>query len=174
MKKCSKCKQIKSKTEFHKQKCKSDGLRVNCKSCRKLKASIFYNKNKDKILAKNKEYYQNNRDLIQSKNKVYWDNKYKTDINFRLAQVLRKRLYSAIKNGSAIKNLGCPIEELKDHLEAQFTEGMTWDNYGEWHIDHIVPLAKFDLTNEDQLKEACNYNNLQPLWAKDNLSKNKY
>ena len=48
---------------------------------------------------------------------------------------------------------------------------MSWDNYGEWHIDHIMPLSTFDLTNPDQLKEACKYTNLQPLWAEDNLHK---
>lgn len=62
-------------------------------------------------------------------------------------------------------------DELRAHLEAQFQAGMSWDNYGEWHIDHIKPLASFDLEDTDQLKLACHYTNLQPLWAKDNLSK---
>lgn len=48
---------------------------------------------------------------------------------------------------------------------------MTWENFGEWHIDHIVPLSKFNLTDYEQLKIACHFSNLQPLWAKDNLSK---
>ena len=171
MKKCSKCKVIKDKTEFHKQKCKPDGLRVNCKTCRKEKFKQFYRDNKEKILSKNKEYYSKNKVKIQAKNKIYWNNKYHTDINFKLAQVLRKRLYSAIKGYSAVDDLGCSIEELRFHLESQFKDNMSWDNYGEWHIDHIKPLASFDLTNEEELKKACNYTNLQPLWAKDNLKK---
>lgn len=57
------------------------------------------------------------------------------------------------------------------HLEAQFAPGMTWENRGEWHVDHIRPLASFDLTDPEQLRTASHYTNLQPLWASDNLAK---
>jgi hypothetical protein len=102
---------------------------------------------------------------------------YLKDINHRLADNLRSRLRKAIKNnqktGSAVKNLGCSIKRLKEYLENKFTEGMTWDNYGlkGWHIDHVKPLSSFDLTKAEELKKAVHYTNLQPLWAKDNLSK---
>lgn len=105
------------------------------------------------------------------------NNRYHSDFNFKLSDILRSRLNKAIKNnqkaGSAVADLGCSIEELKIHLESQFQEGMSWGNYGlkGWHIDHIKPLASFDLTKEEELKEACHYTNLQPLWAEDNLSK---
>jgi len=62
------------------------------------------------------------------------------------------------------------IEGLKNILESKFQSGMNWENYGEWHIDHIRPLSSFDLTNPTELKLACHYSNLQPLWAYDNLS----
>ena len=65
--------------------------------------------------------------------------------------------------------LGIEWEELKTYIEAMFTDGMTWENYGEWHIDHIYPLSK--AKDENHLKELCHYTNLQPLWAEDNLSK---
>jgi len=88
---------------------------------------------------------------------------------------LRLRLYHALnhnfKSGSAVRDLGCSISGLKLHLESKFQPDMTWDNYGEWHIDHIKPLSKFDLTDRDQLLEACHYTNLQPLWAEENLKK---
>lgn len=90
---------------------------------------------------------------------------------------LRSRLYDALKNnqkiGSAVSDLGCSIEELKVHLESKFQLGMTWNNWTKdgWHIDYIRPLASFDLTDKNQVKEACKYINLQPLWAEDNLSK---
>jgi hypothetical protein len=67
--------------------------------------------------------------------------------------------------------LGCTLEFLKGYLEAQFVEGMTWDNYGEWHIDHIIPCADFDLSNPVAQETCFHYSNLQPLWAEDNLKK---
>ena len=73
--------------------------------------------------------------------------------------------------GSAVRDLGCTIDELKRHLEAKFQPGMSWENYGKWHIDHKVAISKFDLTDLEQLKIACNYMNLQPLWAADNIRK---
>lgn len=97
------------------------------------------------------------------------------DLNHRISCNLRTRLWHAVKNdwksGSAVGDLGCSIEELKKHLEFQFKEGMSWDNYGEWHIDHIKPLANYDLTDRKILLELCNYKNLQPLWSEENLSK---
>ena len=65
--------------------------------------------------------------------------------------------------------LGCTPEELRDHLQSQFTEGMTLENHGEWHIDHIIPLASAN--TEEEIVKLCHYTNLQPLWAEDNLSK---
>ena len=97
----------------------------------------------------------------------------KVDINYKLANTLRSRLNSAIKGGGSIEHLGCTLDELKKHLELQFVEGMTWNNhttYG-WHIDHIIPLASLDLTVEDNLKKACHYKNLRPLWWKENLGR---
>ncbi len=78
-----------------------------------------------------------------------------------------------VKTGLKSWCKGCSTKELKVHLESQFQEGMTWDNWSlkGWHIDHIKSLASFDLINKEELLKACNYTNLQPLWAFDNLSK---
>tara|TARA_R110000868_G_scaffold66014_6_gene197004 strand:+ start:5682 stop:6254 length:573 start_codon:yes stop_codon:yes gene_type:complete len=107
--------------------------------------------------------------------KAYHRARIESDINYRLAKNLRSRLTSAIKHnsktGSAIRDLGCDIEFLKNYLESLFTKGMSWNNYGKWHIDHIKPLANFDLTNREELLKACHYTNLQPLWAIDNIRK---
>ena len=94
---------------------------------------------------------------------------------FRLAQNLRVRLVMAIRRGrsaSAVRDLGCSIEEFKAYLEAKFQPGMTWENYGSaWHIDHIRPLGNYDLSNREILLQLVHYTNLQPLWAADNQKK---
>ena len=71
--------------------------------------------------------------------------------------------------------VGYALDELKKHLEKQFANNMTWENYGRngWHIDHIRPCASFDLSEPAQQRECFHYSNLQPLWAKDNLAKGK-
>jgi len=105
-----------------------------------------------------------------------WSKKYYSDPQFKMIVLIRRRLQLAIKSkqkkGSAIKLLGCSINELIIRFEGLFTEGMTWANHGEWHIDHIRPLSSFDLEDLAQLSIACHYTNLQPLWAEDNLTKN--
>ena len=62
-------------------------------------------------------------------------------------------------------------QTLREHLEKQFKPGMTWENYGKWHVDHIKPLDLFDLTDPLQAQEAWKLENLQPLWASENCSK---
>jgi len=98
-------------------------------------------------------------------------------IEKKILHTCRSRVWQALKGLSKGKKtlelLSCSVLELKTHLEAKFQPSMTWDNYGfyGWHIDHIKPLSAFDLSNPEQLKKACHHSNLQPLWAKDNLSK---
>ena len=106
----------------------------------------------------------------------YVRNRYASDIDFRLKHVMRSRLTVAIsgkykKPGSAVRDLGCTWDHFKSHIESKFTEGMTWENYGDWHIDHIHPLAKVNCSNKEELLKAVHYTNLQPLWAIDNQRK---
>ncbi len=97
----------------------------------------------------------------------------------RLANLLRQRICHALKNGqkagSAIRDLGCSIQELVVHLEERFLTGMNWSNHGvgpgKWSIDHIVPLSSVDLTDRSQFLRVSHYSNLQPLWSSDNISK---
>ena len=93
----------------------------------------------------------------------------------KLAASVRTRMRECIKYGyKSAKTevlLGISIKNLKIYLENQFREGMTWETYGKWHIDHIIPISSFDLSTVEEQKKAFHYTNLQPLWAKENLQK---
>jgi len=121
--------------------------------------------------AQNAASRKNNRHTANT----YFRRRCDEDPAFKLAMRLRARLRHAIKNkskrGSAIVLLGCTIRELVVRFESLFPDGMSWQNWGEWHIDHIRPLTSFDLEDPAQLAAACHYTNLQPLWASDNLRK---
>lgn len=139
----------------------------------KEKVTQWREKNKEIIRLKKLEYRRNNLEKVRDSEKRHREN----NLNARLAKGLRSRIRDAIKfnkkPGSAVKDLGCTLEQLKNHLESKFKEGMNWDNWSlhGWHIDHVIPLSSFDLSNKDQFLKACHYTNLQPLWASENLSK---
>ncbi len=119
----------------------------------------------------NPQQYAEAKKQWNRKHPEYFVNWRNAKLTRKIAHALRTRIRRAVKTGSAIKNLGCDISELLAHLESKFTNGMNWDNYGKWHIDHIKPLSSFDLTNQEELIEACHYSNLQPLWGADNIRK---
>lgn len=186
MKICSKCKISKSFIEFDFNKSNLDGYQYHCKQCRlisrknnkdKLKIinKNYREKNKEKCNLYSNNYRKINKEYFRKYNQIYRNKKYKTDILFNLAYKLRRRLSSALKNFNLNKTIslndyiGCKIEELKLHLESKFVNGMSWDNRSKWHIDHIVPLSS--AATEEEMYKLCHYTNLQPLWAKDNLSK---
>jgi hypothetical protein len=109
----------------------------------------------------------------------YQTNRYATDLQFKLRATIRaniSRALTCIKKDafdvtSKLELLGCDLEYFKTWIEDQFEDGMTWDNHGEWHLDHIKPLASFDLTDPEQVEEACIFFNFQPLWSDDNFKK---
>lgn len=107
--------------------------------------------------------------------KEYFVKRRKTDLIYRTSCLLRGRTNKILKakkfsrNLSSSEYLGCTFEQLKSYLEAQFKEGMTWENRGQWHIDHIIPLASASTVEE--VYALCHYTNLQPLWAAENISK---
>lgn len=132
---------------------------------------------------KNKNRRLRSIDKYRKRENEYTKFKRKSDINYKIAHSLRTRFNSAIKRinktdrkkwTSVISLLGCSIEEFKIIISKKFKKGMTWDNHGEWHIDHIKAVANFDLTKKDEQAKAFNYKNLQPLWAEENFKKNKY
>ena len=129
--------------------------------------------NPTKVAIYKKKYHSKNAKKLAERKRM----RYRTDINFKLAQQLRGRLNIALKGnyktGSAVRDLGCSIKEFKAYMESKWQLGMSWDNWSKigWNIDHIEPLCNFDLTNYEQLKAACHYTNLQPLWVEDHKLK---
>lgn len=172
---CSVCKEIKPKSFFPNRSDKKNGHNSYCKDCANKLSKEYYNRIKDKRKQQFKLYYQKNREYLIKKNSKQTTKRRQNNIQARIAANLRRRINHIIKgrnkNGSAVKDLGCDLMQLKIYLERQFVNGMNWENYGKWHIDHIKPLSKFDLTKRMQFQEACHYSNLQPLWAADNLAK---
>jgi hypothetical protein len=151
----------------------------------------YYLENKEKIKEHNKKYVLKNKEKVKCREKEYlnrqevkdsrriwsreWAKKRRLDPLFRLKCNLRNRTSSAFREGGYSKKsktndiLGVEWDIVKKHIEKQFDERMTWDNYGEWQIDHIYPLGKAN--SEEELMELCHYTNLQPLWEIENLSK---
>lgn len=95
---------------------------------------------------------------------------------YRIKKTIRTRVWNALKGIYKCKHteelVGCSFIELKQKIESKFTDGMSWNNYGKWHLDHIIPCSAFNLTKKTEQKRCFNYTNLQPLWAADNLRKN--
>jgi hypothetical protein len=191
-KKCRKCnKEFPATTEYFQKNIKGKNqLGSYCKDCEKESRKRYYINNKDKEIQRNKTYYQLNRKkCLQSSDAWYKRNrdqlrpyraklrriKRQTNVGFRMACNLRNRLNKVLKGNrkstGTLDLLGCSTEHLKLHLESKFQQGMSWDNYGKWHIDHIRPCSSFDLSDPAQQKECFHYSNLQPLWAIDNLKK---
>ena len=200
---CTKCgKELPATVEyFYSQKGAKIGLTGQCKECIKEKSRrwSFENKekrketrlenlekrrererkyakdNKERIVEYTKMWREENKNNINEYTKKYIYKRRRENVEFRILDTCRKRLYKAIANNrktaSTIELIGCTPAELKQHLEKQFRDGMSWENYGEWHVDHIVPCSLFDFTKPEDQRACFNYTNLQPLWAIDNIRK---
>jgi hypothetical protein len=136
---------------------------------------VYYRKNK-KII---KEKAKKNRPRFRKYRSDYDKSRKNTDPNYKIRRLLSSRLVNAIKSQKVYKThntlelLGCSISEVRRHIESKFQAGMNWSNHGKhgWHIDHIVPCAAFDLTNENEQRRCFHWSNLQPMWASENQSK---
>lgn len=189
---CTRCHALKSFSCFHRDRTKPGGLHSYCKPCRSIIASTstanreWRKINQPKIAAYNVEYRRANPNKVKE-----WDSnrdktarnlqrmkrhkeRMQTDIPYRLRKILRDRIYRFVKNKplSFQDAFGCDYIEFKLYIENQWITGMSWENYGKvWHIDHILPLAGYNLEDPTEYQEACNYLNLQPLYVADNLKK---
>jgi len=147
----------------------------------------YYNANKEKITKYDREKYKINREKIAKYNKMwnannadynknYIKKRRTTDPLYKLILSARVQVHRILKfigtnkEHQSFEYIGCTPKELLKHLEKQFLPGMNWSNYSKngWHIDHIRPLSSF---TQETIMQANHYTNLQPLWAKDNLSK---
>lgn len=144
---------------------------------KKLTGDTYYQRNKERVLKQQKEYVSR-PEVRESRRKLlreYSRSRCNTDASFRLSKNMRVRIWHAINgNVKSVKTeelIGCSIECLKAHLQSHFSTGMSWDNYGKWHVDHIRPCAMFDMSSEDEQRKCFHYTNLQPMWREDNLRK---
>lgn len=186
MLKCSCCLQVKSVESFSKRTETKRGYKSHCKECIKTqngkqidtiksKTKKYYEKNSTRIKETVRKYYFANKDKVRKYRREYWRVRKTNDVMVKLTINLRSRLSALVltkdikKTQKSLKYLGCTKQTLRTHLEQKFAEGMTWDNYGQWHIDHIIPLSSAKC--EKDLYQLCKYTNLQPLWAVDNLKK---
>jgi len=131
----------------------------------------WYNENKDRLKIKDSKYYQLNKNKINKKRRE----RIRNNPDVKIVYNLRRRIHHVVKDGyksrQTLKLLGCTLEVFMKYLESQFQPGMSFENYGKWHIDHIKPCSSFDLTDATQQSKCFHYTNLQPLWAVDNLKK---
>ncbi len=186
---CRKCDNTKPLIEFCNRKGEKDGKHRYCKSCLNgdfkkyyhtsgRKDSEYYKtyrtENKDYFNKYSTNHYHTNKELYREWNR----NKYSTDITFRTKHIVSARIHEALKvyrllkTNRTIEYLGCSIGEYCDYLEEKFDGKMTWENQGSyWHIDHIKPIASYDLNNEDELIACFHYTNTQPLEALENILK---
>ena len=189
MKICKMCKVEKNSNEFYKKSTTKDGKHIYCGTCMKAEKKEYYQRTKDDraeyyktYRTENKDYfnkystnhYHTNKELYREWNR----NKYATDITFRTKHIVSARIHEALKvyrllkTNRTIEYLGCSIGEYCDYLEEKFDGKMTWENQGSyWHIDHIKPIASYDLNKEDELIACFHYTNTQPLEALENILK---
>ena len=188
-KRCARCKEYKVLNAFSNNKRLWDKLSQSCKPCKAVTDRAYRKKYPKKAYIKGKLWRENNREkdraakrkhkkkyTLSGKYAAYQRNRYHTDHKYRLSNLLRKRLQGALKAQGVIKTTatlklcGCTLDKLKQHLESQFTEGMSWEKKN-FHIDHIRPVCSFDLSDVEEQKKCFHYTNLQPLWPIDNIKK---
>lgn len=151
------------------------GTRARHLEDRRRRSREWYYANKQRASENHKRWCKTNRPKINA----YSKRRFNGSIRLRISSITKHRIWEVIsdngkrKVSKPFRFLGCDKQFLVHWLEKQFQPGMSWDNYGQygWHIDHIRPLASFDLADENQQKIAFHYTNLQPLWWRDNLSK---
>lgn len=148
-------------------------LAKDSKEARKAANAAYYQANKERILRNTAQWKKDNPEKFAAHRRKYIRNSPQARVANNSRDRIRKMIGSQGKaRGRSNRLIGCDADTLCLILEAQFLPGMTWDNYGSaWHVDHIIPLSAYDLTDPEQQREAFHYINLQPLWAHENMAK---
>lgn len=185
---CSKCCLEKDVSEFYERKGRPRGVRSRCKACETtnvIRVAPSYTGFKEcaqcKCTAPLRKFVVDTR---RKEGRGSWCKKcdYKKRLDrlhatpeLRIVENLRRRTRAVLeginKSDNTLSLIGCSPIQLKRYLESLFTDKMDWNNYGKWHIDHIIPCSFYDLTSIAEQHRCFHYTNLQPLWAKDNLQK---
>ena len=149
----------------------------------KEKISEYYSEwrenKKEHLKEYQKKWREENRDKLRKTKRDYERNRKASDPLYKLISNFRTAIYQVLKESNVEKNghyfdiLGYTPEELINHLEKQFTEGMTWDNYGEFHVDHKLPISSFNIKEigDEEFMRCWCLDNLQPMWGEENIRK---
>ncbi len=190
MKECGKCSIEKDLDQFCNKKSEKDGKHRYCKLCMKKGNDNYYHEvgkieradyykqhridNKEYFNSYCHNHYHTNKEWYREWNR----NKNKTDMSFRLKKIVGVRInqalktYNTLKKDRTINYLGCSASNYVLYLESKFTPDMSWDNYGTyWEIDHIKPICKFNLCDEQEMYLCFHFENTQPLSKQDNREK---
>ena len=143
------------------------------------KSKTWYENNKEHRKQYLKEYREKNIDKIRKTKRDYERNRKARDPLYKLINNFRTAIYQVLKENNINKNghyfdiLKYTPEQLISHLESKFSENMTWDNYGEWHVDHIKPISSFMILEigDEEFMNCWSLDNLQPLWGNENIKK---
>lgn len=178
MKRCSKCKQTKPSEDFNRNRSTRDGLHFYCRPCHNCDSKEWNAKNRASYLAIMRRSSAKQlsdpakRAKLAQQRKTWYYRKLREDPAFRACKNARVRVNNFLSGERGLSHsLGCTQAEFKAYLANQFQPGMTWENYGLWHIDHRYPLSVAHAEGPAVFERACHYTNLQPLWAKDNCAK---
>jgi hypothetical protein len=153
--------------------------RDNNKEYMNQKTKNWYEQNKEHRKDYLKEYREKNIDKIREIKRNYEKTRKHNDPLYKLINNFRTAIYQVLKennlqkNGHYFKILKYSPEQLIEHLENQFKDGMSWDNYGEWHVDHVLPISRHNIQEigDDEFMKCWSLNNLQPMWGEDNIRK---
>lgn len=164
---CQKCNLEKDFSKFHTTRKSSDGVYNTCKDC--WPKSTW---TREKARLSERKYYENNKEKVRAKWRRQGQN-----INRRVRNSLNSRIRESLLNFGNKKDnvtrsyLGCSFNYLRKWIEFQFDNDMSWDNYGQWHLDHVTPVATFDLSNDANIRDCFHWSNLRPCWATQNIQK---